>query len=69
MTLLQWAGYLVWLAVLVLGFPREFWPKFKSEKDYQHLVMASILMLFLLWNLRAGIAEALICVSFCRRFF
>jgi len=59
MTVLQWVGALIWLAIVVVGFPREFWPKFRSEKDYQHLVLASIVMLCLLWSLRAGIAEGL----------
>lgn len=59
MTILQWVGYLIWLVILVVSFPREFWPKFKSEKDYQHLVLASVVVLFLLWSLRAGIAEGL----------
>ena len=59
MTLLQWAGYLAWLATLVFSFPREFWPKFRDEKDYQHLVLVSMVVLSLLWSLRAGIAEGL----------
>lgn len=59
MTMLQWAGYLIWLAILVFSFPREFWPKFRSEKDYQHLILASVVLLFLLWSLRAGISEGL----------
>ncbi|MGR5149272.1 energy-coupling factor ABC transporter permease [Photobacterium alginatilyticum] len=57
--MLQWIGYLVWLLILVVSFPREFWPKFRAEKDYQHLVLATIVILFLLWSLRAGIAEGL----------
>ncbi|WP_064602449.1 energy-coupling factor ABC transporter permease [Photobacterium sp. J15] len=59
MTVFQWCGLLFWLAVLVLRYPREFWSKFRAERDYQHLVMASVLVLFLLWSLRAGIAEGL----------
>lgn len=57
--MLQWAGWLIWLALLVMSFPREFWPKFKAEKDYQHLVLATGTVMFLLWSLRAGIAEGL----------
>ncbi|MCW8331612.1 energy-coupling factor ABC transporter permease [Photobacterium sp. SDRW27] len=59
MTILQWGGYLVWLGILAFSLPREFWPKFRAEKDYQHLVLASVVVLFLLWSLRAGIAEGL----------
>ena len=59
MTMLQWAGYLAWGAVLALSFPREFWPKFRAEKDYQHLVLSTVVVLSLLWSLRAGIAEGL----------
>jgi len=59
MTILQWVGYLIWLAILVCSFPREFWPKLRTDKGYQHLVLASMVVLFLLWSLRAGIAEGL----------
>lgn len=59
MTWLQVAGYLIWLVVMGRSFPREFWPKFRHEKDYQHLVMATVVILLLLWGFRAGIAEGL----------
>ncbi|MEJ2762779.1 energy-coupling factor ABC transporter permease [Photobacterium sp. MCCC 1A19761] len=59
MTWLQVAGYLIWLVVMLLSFPREFWPKFRHEKDYQHLVLATVVILFMLWGLRAGIADGL----------
>ncbi|MGF1739102.1 hypothetical protein [Photobacterium satsumensis] len=55
----QLAGFVATAVILVLGFPREFWPKFRAEKDYQHWVLASMLVLFLLWSLKAGLADGL----------
>ncbi|PSW13904.1 hypothetical protein C9I98_22020 [Photobacterium sanctipauli] len=59
MTGLQIGGYVAWLGLLLWFFPREFWPKFKGEKDYQHWVSASVVVLFLLWSLRAGLTDGL----------
>ena len=56
---LQLAAAIVGLAVLALSYPREFWPKFRAEKDYQHWVLASIVVLFMLWSVRAGLADGL----------
>lgn len=59
MTGLQWVGLAGWLGLLAAFFPQEFWPKFKQEKDYQHWVLASVVVLFLLWSLRAGLTDGL----------
>ena len=56
---LQLAGILLAAITLVASFPREFWPKFRQEKDYQHWVLASVVVLFLLWSLKAGLADGL----------
>ncbi|MGR5065539.1 energy-coupling factor ABC transporter permease [Photobacterium sp. DNB22_13_2] len=55
----QLAGFVASAVILVLGFPRDFWPKFRVHKDYQHWVLASMLVLFLLWSLKAGLADGL----------
>lgn len=59
MTMLPWAGWAVWLTVLFFSYPREFYPKFKHQKDYQHLVSGTVVVLFLLWSLRAGLVDGL----------
>ena len=56
---LQLAGWVLAAIILVVRFPREFWPKFRHEKDYQHWVLASVVVLFLLWSLKAGLADGL----------
>ncbi|MGF1887306.1 energy-coupling factor ABC transporter permease [Photobacterium profundum] len=55
MTVIQWGGYLVGCGILLCNIPYEFWPKFKQDKHYQHLVFATVVILLLLWFLRAGI--------------
>ncbi|MCQ1057404.1 hypothetical protein ACQKPX_12105 [Photobacterium sp. DNB23_23_1] len=55
----QLAGFVATAVILVLGFPRDFWPKFRAEKDYQHWVLASMVVLFLLWSLKAGLSDGL----------
>ncbi|KDM92562.1 energy-coupling factor ABC transporter permease [Photobacterium galatheae] len=59
MTTLSWIGWAVWLVLLLCTYPREFYPKFSQEKDYQHLVLGSAVVLFLLWSLRAGLVDGL----------
>ncbi|CZF83961.1 energy-coupling factor ABC transporter permease [Grimontia marina] len=51
-----WTCFLVslWLCRSPLG-----WQKMRTEKDYQHLVFASGIILFCLWALKAGISEGL----------
>ena len=56
---IQLAGLVAGAVICVLAFPREFWPKFRAEKDYQHWVLASVVVLFLLWSLKAGLSEGL----------
>ncbi|AJR07771.1 hypothetical protein H744_2c1084 [Photobacterium gaetbulicola Gung47] len=56
---LQLAGFAAAAVILAVCFPREFWPKFRAEKDYQHWVLASVVVLFLLWSLTAGLADGL----------
>jgi uncharacterized membrane protein len=59
MTAIQWAGYLIGCGILLRNIPYEFWPKIKQDKHYQHLVFATVVILLLLWFLRAGIHEDL----------
>lgn len=56
---IQLASLVVAAVILALCYPPEFWPKFRSEKGYQHWVLASVVALFLLWSLRAGLADGL----------
>lgn len=55
----QLAGFAAAAVILVMSFPREFGPKFRAEKDYQHWVLASMVVLFLLWSLTAGLSGGL----------
>ena len=55
-SLLGWAGLLV---VLWRTWPAEFWPKLKAEPEYQHLVFASAVVLFILWLMQASIYDGL----------
>ncbi|MGF1687179.1 hypothetical protein L4C36_10870 [Photobacterium japonica] len=55
----QMIGWIGWLGVLAWGFPREFWPKFRREKAYQHWVLASVVGIFVLWQLEAGLSDGL----------
>ncbi|MGF1682654.1 energy-coupling factor ABC transporter permease [Photobacterium minamisatsumaniensis] len=59
MTEWQVAGYVGWFGLMIATFPHEFWPKFQKDKTYQHWVMASVVALFFLWSLRAGLAVGL----------
>ncbi|MDD1781414.1 energy-coupling factor ABC transporter permease [Enterovibrio sp. ZSDZ35] len=53
---LGWGGFVLalWLSRSGIG-----WQKFRSDKGYQHFVLASALILFCLWALKAGISEGL----------
>ncbi len=53
------AGWGLAFVVLLATFPREFFPKLKSDKPYQHLVFATAVFLFVLWSLQAGVREGL----------
>ncbi|MDO6704594.1 energy-coupling factor ABC transporter permease [Photobacterium sp. 1_MG-2023] len=59
MTGLHWGGWAVWLIILLFTYPKEFYPKFRQERDYQHLVLGSAVALFVLWSLRAGLVDGL----------
>ncbi|MGI5309537.1 energy-coupling factor ABC transporter permease [Rheinheimera sp. WS51] len=59
MTMWQLSGWGLWLIIAIRFFPREFWPKLKSEPSYQHLVFSSILSLSILWSINAGIINGL----------
>lgn len=59
MTSWQIAGAFSALAVLLYFYPREFLPKLKAEPGYQHFVLASAVVLSLLWSVQAGIQQGL----------
>ena len=56
-------GWIGWVGVLAWSVYREFrstfWPKFRQDKSYQHWVWASVVALFLLWQLEAGLQAGL----------
>lgn len=55
----QWAGWVIYALVLYKVYPKEFLPKLRHETGYQHLVFSSVVVLFVLWALQAGIKEGL----------
>lgn len=59
MTYLQWAGWGLWLLLTLRYFPKELFPKLRTETGYQHLVFASAVVLFMLWIIQAGIKDGL----------
>ncbi|CAM3874371.1 energy-coupling factor ABC transporter permease [Rheinheimera salexigens] len=59
MTMWQITGWILWLLITVRYFPREFWPKLKTEPGYQHFVFGSVLGLSVLWSIQAGIINGL----------
>lgn len=59
MSVWQIAGWILWLLIIVRYFPREFWPKLKTEPGYQHFVFATVLGLSALWSVKAGIIAGL----------
>lgn len=59
MTLWQGGTWLLWLVLLLWFFPRELLPKLRTDAGYQHLLFGSVLIIGLLWLVRAGIEPGL----------
>jgi uncharacterized membrane protein len=59
MTLWQGAACVLWLALLLRYFPRELITRLKRESGYLHFWCSSVLVITLLWLVKAGIEPGL----------
>lgn len=59
MSWLQWVCIVISVVALAACYPREFWPKLRDERTYQHLVFASLAALAVIWSIQAGIKDGL----------
>lgn len=59
METVQWLAWIGWGIVFCISFPIGAVEQFCNNKSYQHRIFATMLILFLLWRLRAGISDDL----------
>lgn len=59
MSAVQIWAYLAVAVYLLRYFPREFCPRFRQHSHYQHLVLATLLLLSVLWQIQAGLYDGL----------
>lgn len=50
---------IIFVFIAVKDVKTAFWPKFKSEKSFQHLTYCVVFALFLLWSAQASVKEGL----------